>query len=404
MSLDFFTLYITIILVSFALSAVWAVIAWQHPAFLAARIWLAACLLTAAGGVVLPFQHTSAMPILPATAGNGLVILGFWLCWIGVRRFHGIAGGWRTAGAASALCVLLTVFFFGNAEALSLVYALGQSAPMLTSAAFLLGRSRRTAGAMLSCVGIGVGLAGHAMVVAMNLWSMAGLPPFADYAATASVTMLGVVFSGIVWNFGFAVMTIGCLRDEVVELANLDPLTGAWNRRKFDEQLARENARSARTGRPYALLVLDLDHFKSVNDRLGHKGGDESLIHFTRIVRDSLRETDLLARLGGDEFCVLIPDTSAEMAHALGRRIARTVRDTPLLHGGEAIRLSCSIGIAAWSPETSAQPDAALSRADDALYSVKSAGRNGIALAAPALAPDGADILYAAPDVEAEAV
>ncbi|NIC35827.1 GGDEF domain-containing protein [Halomonas desiderata] len=386
MTLDFFTLYIIIVLTSISLAAVWAMIAWQHPNFLTARIWCAACLLTAAGGMMLPFQHTFDTPVIPAAGGNGMVILGFWLFWIGVRHFHEQPGGWLTATAATALCATLTVTLFDNDGALALIYALGQSMPMLLSLRFLLGRRQRSAGVLLSCAGIAIGLAGHGLVILTNLWLMPGLAPFADFVAIAPMTMLGVIFSGILWNFGFAVMTIDRLVGEVTEMANRDPLTGAWNRRKFDEQLSLENARCARTGHPYALL-LDLDHFKSVNDRLGHKGGDESLIHLVRIVEGTLRETDLLARLGGDEFCILMPDTTAEQAQALGRRIAQTLRDTPLHHGGQEVRLSCSIGVSVWVAGTAKPYDAAMSRADDALYSAKAAGRDSIILAPPPLTP-----------------
>lgn len=392
MKLDFFTLYITIILVSFALAAIWMAIAWKHRTFFAARIWLAACLMTATGGVILPFQHMTGS-FVPAAAGNGLVILGFWLFLVGARRFHGKEGGWPTAGMASAICVLLTIAFFRNTEAVALVYAIGQSIPMALSILFLMSRTRRSIGAFISCAGIAVGLAGHTAVVLMNVWLIAGLDAFGDFVAIASVTMLGVIFSGILWNFGFAVMTIDRLRDEVAELANVDPLTGAWNRRKFDQRLALENTRAARTGRPYALLLLDLDHFKAVNDRVGHKGGDESLSHFVRIVATTLRDTDLLARLGGDEFCVLMPDTSANKAWELGRRIARSLSEKPLHYDGQEVQLSCSIGVSVWSGQVVSRDDAVLSRADEALYSVKSAGRNGVSLAPPALVPDQSELL-----------
>ncbi|ODA66030.1 putative diguanylate cyclase YcdT [Methyloligella halotolerans] len=245
-----------------------------------------------------------------------LVILGFWLFWLGLRRFYDVTSGWTLAISATVLCVLLTVALYESAEARALIYAIGQSIPMVLSIAFLLQRSSRAAGAIMSCIGIGIGLAGHSVVVAMNVALAVGQPPVIAMAAIVSISMLSVIFSGVLWNFGFAVMTIERLRDEVSALAHIDPLTGLWNRRKFDEQLTFENARSARNGRPYALLLMDLDHFKSVNDRLGHRGGDASLVHFARVAKSCLRKTDVLARLGGDEFCVLMAETSDSEAHA----------------------------------------------------------------------------------------
>ncbi|MFQ3788357.1 GGDEF domain-containing protein [Halomonas sp. A29] len=381
MKLDFFTLYITIVLLSFALAAIWAAIAWQHRGFRVARLWFAACLLTATGGILLPFQATSSFPVLPAAAGNSLVILGFWLFWIGVRRFYDQAGGWIIASTASALCLLLTIAIYGHDEGLALLYAIGQSLPMAMSLFLLLRRRPCSAGIGISCAGIVLGLTGHAIIVLINLWLLLNPGSPGDFTGIASMTMLGVIFSGLLWNFGFAVMTIDRLVTEVSELANVDPLTGAWNRRKFEERLLFENAQSARTGKPYSLLLLDLDHFKDVNDRLGHQGGDESLVHFVRVVGTTLRDTDLLARLGGDEFCIVMPDTTAEQAEGLGLRIVQTLRDTPLHHGGQQIRLSCSIGVAAWDADTAGTYDAAMSRADNALYLAKAAGRDNIMLA-----------------------
>ncbi|WP_010629233.1 diguanylate cyclase [Halomonas sp. KM-1] len=380
MKLDFFTLYITIVLLSFALAAIWAAIAWQHRTFRVARLWFTACLLIAAGGILLPFQHASSIPALPAAVGNSLVILGFWLLWLGIRRFHGQTGGWITASAASTLCLLLAIALYGNDEGLALVYAIGQSFPMLMSLLFLLKRRLCSAGIVISCAGISLGLVGHAVIMLMNLWLLLELGASPHFTDVAAVTMLGVILSGLLWNFGLAVMTIDRLVTEVTELANVDPLTGAWNRRKFDERLQLENARSMRTGKPYSLMLLDLDHFKSVNDRLGHQGGDQSLVHFVRVVRATLRETDLLARLGGDEFCILMPGTSATQARELGLRIVQTLRDTPLRHGDQQILLSCSIGVSVWMADTAETYDAAMSRADDALYSAKAAGRDSLML------------------------
>ncbi|GGA56461.1 sensor domain-containing diguanylate cyclase [Pelagibacterium lentulum] len=384
MTLDFFTLYIVIILISFALSVVWGAIAWQYRSFLAARIWFVACLLTGTGGIILPFQHLIDTAIVPAVLGNGIVVLGFWLLWIGARRFYNMPGGWGLALGATAISTLITISVFNNDELLACALAIGQSVPMFVSLTFLLSRSRRSSGALLSSGGIVVGLTGHATVIALNGILMAGISLPAT-GLIASFTMLGVIFSGVLWHFGFAVMTLEQLRNEVAELARIDPLTGVGNRRKFDEQLVLENSFSRRTGRPYALLVFDLDNFKSINDQLGHAGGDAALIHVVRIAATSLRETDLLARLGGDEFCIVMSDSSMDDGYALAQRFAELLRKSPLLSGGNSIRLTASIGISAWSSETADTDDAVLTRADHALYAAKTAGRDAIRCApAPA--------------------
>jgi diguanylate cyclase (GGDEF)-like protein len=376
--LDFITLYIVIVLMSFALAAIWGTILYSYRDFRPACVWLSACLCTGVGGLVLPFQHWSES-VLPAAIGNGLVILGFWGFWIGARRFHALSGGWKLASAATTLCVTLTVLLFGNNEAIALVYAIGQSVPMTLSLVLLLGGGRRSVGSILSSAGLGIGLAGHAVVIGMNIWLMWRTGPFVDLSGIGAATMLCVILSGILWHFGLAVMTIDRLRAEVADLARVDALTGAWNRRKLDEILASERTRSLRTGKPCALLLLDLDRFKSINDTLGHAGGDRSLMHFVEVIRGSIRASDFLARLGGDEFCILMPETTAEEAGVLAERIARGLRSMPLVYLDREVKLSCSIGISALDGHESF--DEVVARADKALYAVKRKGRDGFAVA-----------------------
>lgn len=376
--LDFFTLYIVIVLMSFALAAIWATIVFSYRDFTPAYIWLGACLLTGLGGVLLPFQHWTDSP-LPAATGNTLVILGFWGFWVGTRRFHGLQGGWKIALAGAALCFTLTVLLYGNHEAIALVYAIGQSVPMIASLKLLLGAGRRSVGSILSSAGIGVGLAGHAVVIGMNLLLMGRSEPLAGASAVASVTMLCIILSGILWHFGLAVMTIDRLRAEIADLASIDALTGAANRRKLDEILSLVRARSARTGKPCALLLVDLDHFKSINDDIGHAGGDRSLIHFVEIIQDCIRTSDFLARFGGDEFCILMPETTADEASVVAERIVWSLRNRPLFYADRKVSLSCSIGISTF--EAHENLDDVVIRADKALYAVKHKGRDGFAVA-----------------------
>ncbi len=104
--------------------------------------------------------------------------------------------------------------------------------------------------------------------------------------------------------------------------ASTDPLTGLLNRRAFRERAMRELARARRTGEPFAALLIDVDHFKQINDREGHVAGDEALVALARELTGALREIDTLARIGGDEFAVLLPETGAEGAHATAERLA----------------------------------------------------------------------------------
>jgi diguanylate cyclase (GGDEF)-like protein/PAS domain S-box-containing protein len=158
-------------------------------------------------------------------------------------------------------------------------------------------------------------------------------------------------------------------------LAREDPLTGLPNRREFDERLAAAMARCRRVARPLALLFLDVDKFKSVNDRLGHAAGDEVLRFFARQLCSVVRETDTVARLAGDEFVVILEGLQgADEASAVAQKLLDAVR-APMLLAGEALHLSGSLGLALYDGDDRT-PARLLAQADQALYAAKEAGRN----------------------------
>ena len=161
----------------------------------------------------------------------------------------------------------------------------------------------------------------------------------------------------------------------VLELARYDELTGLPNRRLFTEELARALARAQRSGEAIAVMFIDLDQFKQVNDNLGHAAGDELLCTVAQRLRAQLRHMDLLARLGGDEFVALVEGT-AEAAH-LSRTAHRLLHAAaePVALAGTAVQVSASIGIALF-PSDANDADALMRHADTAMYEAKRAGRN----------------------------
>ena len=372
LKLDFLTLFVVISLLSVALTAIWGAIAWQYRGFNAARIWFFGCLAQAAGGVLLPFQSGPQASIVAAIA-NGLIIFGFWLFWLGVRRFHGKATGFNLPLGVSVLCAGLTVALYTSNEAIALLYALGQSAPLVAILTFLLFLKHRSVGAWISSVGLTIGILSHAVVVAMNIMILVRSGPVPDWSATAAVTMVGVIFSGLLLNFGLAVMTIDRLRGELLELANTDSLTGVLNRRGFE--VWRDSA-APEAANFHGFLLFDMNNFKQINDRFGHKTGDDSLIHFAGIVLSMLGEQDLLVRSGGDEFFVVVPGADEGACATLAAATETRLALSPLLVNGEKVYISASIGTAMWRREEGMSADEAFAQADTAMYVVKTSRAN----------------------------
>jgi len=156
--------------------------------------------------------------------------------------------------------------------------------------------------------------------------------------------------------------------------ADLDALTGLHNRRYFHETLARETARAQRYNRRLALIVLDLDDFKAINDRIGHLAGDTVLAEVAERVRDVVRQSDIACRVGGDELAVILPESALADAEQLYRRIQTAVSSRPITHAG---RLLLSAGIAELRSQD--DPFALFQRADEALYRAKQAGKGRVA-------------------------
>jgi len=158
------------------------------------------------------------------------------------------------------------------------------------------------------------------------------------------------------------------------ESASTDPLTGLPNHRTLVETVNREVERGRRHMHPCAVLFVDLDHFKAVNDTYGHLVGDSVLREFSRIVRGALREIDTLGRWGGEEFAVILPETDGATGFAVAERIREEVGSHTFAVGG-GVRLTCSIGIASY-PDDAVERDALVDAADRAMYAAKGLGRN----------------------------
>jgi diguanylate cyclase (GGDEF)-like protein len=189
-----------------------------------------------------------------------------------------------------------------------------------------------------------------------------------DYRVLSEVAYLVVV--------GIAIAGLSQLRhthSQLEQLATQDPLTNALNARAFSHELAQELSRNRRYGRPLALIYLDLDDFKSVNDAHGHATGDAVLRLVADAMRGAVRQADVVGRLGGDEFGVLMPETDGAVAHAAATRLGASIRT--VFRGTPSV--TASIGVVAVSG-TEAGTDELLRKADQAMYEAKRAGKDRV--------------------------
>jgi diguanylate cyclase (GGDEF)-like protein len=209
----------------------------------------------------------------------------------------------------------------------------------------------------------------------VSLFELAEVGDFSrEYDAAAdgrpdAITRVGLAYNGV--------------RAQLASMVLTDPLTGCLNRRGFDDSLTRELGRAGRAGSEFALLAIDLDHFKAVNDNYGHIAGDAVLRTVGSLLLTSARAGDVVARVGGEEFAVLLADTGAEGAHLFAGRLCERIASHPFAIGAaqREVRITTSVGVAVSSMRGAADYGQLLwSRADDALYEAKRAGRNCVRL------------------------
>ncbi|OMH29527.1 hypothetical protein BGP75_19710 [Motiliproteus sp. MSK22-1] len=163
------------------------------------------------------------------------------------------------------------------------------------------------------------------------------------------------------------------------QLANRDSLTDVFNRRRFMELANSSYALSRRSSTPLSLIMLDVDHFKQINDSYGHDSGDITLIELVAVCNDVLREVDVLGRIGGEEFAILLPDTEQHGAYSVAERLRKKIADISISYEDQQFGITVSMGIAELGEEGDTVHHL-MKRADDALYQAKREGRNSVSV------------------------
>ena len=396
------TLWTAFIVNFLALGLIWAYVSRSYPKLEAARFW-AGSAFAAAIGAALAMLRVFTDSLLPLLAAGTVLVFAVCLAAMGIKRFYDRPVNWRGTALISGLSFAGLTFFIVVHDSVAirtLIFSLAQAVPLALTLKLLLSRQdgRVNPGARIAGSVVVLIIAIYAVRVAGNLLHIGAEFSFIRPSPMQAVVVLALMFLSMALNFGFLLMAIDRLRNEVADLALLDDLTGVANRRHLLQRLTEECARSERGGEPFALLVIDLDGFKAINDTHGHAAGDACLQHFTLMAQTRLRPGDMLARSGGDEFCVVLPASTLREGAMIARRILDVCRADAEACVGADIPISLSIGVAQWTREMGTFPDRLMAAADHALYAAKKEGKNRHAVydPSPPLAPAQGPVAEAA--------
>ncbi len=193
-----------------------------------------------------------------------------------------------------------------------------------------------------------------------------------------AAVFLGAAGCAIVSTFAFVMLHKERADGEAVRMATMDPLTGAYNRGTFHEIAERELSRARRAGQPLSIIIVDIDHFRPVNESYGNRTGDEVLQRIADLIRAALRKEDMLVRYGGEEFLVMLPEVPGPGAVVVAGRIRKSVEAEALQANGHSVPVTVSVGVSARMDEGPESIENLLARADEALALAKQRGRNRV--------------------------
>ncbi|MBS4096358.1 MAG: GGDEF domain-containing protein [Sulfuricella sp.] len=379
MTLDIRTILVLFILNNLVIGTLFAV-AFRGRRTRATDLWIASLAVQSIGWLVFVARGNPPGAVSIVLAGT-LISLSYSLLLHAFCEFFEFSVKPLWIYLPVALTVIIFESNLDNAAARNLASGLIFGVQFLAAAALFLTRRDRWRNLRFL---IGISAAAIAFLfIARSVIAFTdpgSIPVFPENSPLQTVTLLVGDISRLAFSFGFLLLIEARRSDEITRLATLDSLTEAYNRRTFIELAEQELARTHRHPQPLGLIILDLDHFKQVNDTHGHLAGDAALKHVKVLAERCLRQQDTFARFGGEEFCVLVPDTDMEGVAVLAERLRKVIADTPLeLPNGTRIPFTTSVGACAM-PEgmKEAGLDNLIEFADLALYEAKKQGRNRV--------------------------
>jgi len=380
MTLDVPTLFFVSTVIN-TLMAVWVgLMALGKPRSDSLWSWFAALSCYAVGNVFVALRDFTA-PMLAVVVVNALYALGLGLMLVSVRRFQGaplnrwfvlvpVFSAPALMGSALAtspsLRVYMAMLVYGTQICLLLWALRDPRYPVVGRGRYLL---QGAYGALLLI------LAGRSLVVFMGWYEATILVRNSPIQAVIFMVLSCAVLSV---SLGFVYLTMERAEQRNYEMAMSDVLTGLPNRRAISEELERAVSRARRDGEMVGVLLLDIDHFKRVNDGFGHQAGDVVLTSVARAVRARLRGHDHVGRFGGEEFLVVLPGADLAGALKAAESLRETVEATPVQWGAQRIAVTVSIGVRGGIVTGSETSDTLVGIADAAMYRAKQGGRNRV--------------------------
>lgn len=383
MPLDMPTLFLVVTVVAFVMAAWVGVMAWGQRRSEALWSWAATMCAFAVSNVLYGFRGVIG-DFWSVVLGNGVLALAFALMLLSLWRFQGI----RPRPLLMVLPVLLSLalytFFIDAYRARVIVGGTLYPAQLGLVLQVLLDRRRPVLGRGRWMLVVGAAVLGGILLLralGMLLGRLEAGDALANYQWQAMLVLVAMV-AVLSFGLGFVYMNLERAERRSFELAMRDALTGLANRRAILDLLRSGLARARRQGQWLSVLMVDIDHFKAVNDNHGHQAGDAVLRQVAQTLASRLRAQDQIGRFGGEEFLVLLPDTQAEGARVLADALRQAVQLSHTDWDGQQIVVTISIGVCGCLPGERDGPESLIAAADRAMYQAKRLGRNRVELVA----------------------